>query len=256
VTDRAGNAIAAPQPSYAEAYNFGVIETVTVTSTVYGEYLCPEPTLCPACPESSFSPTTSSILVTSPTAVVSTSSAAPSSTVPSSTPSSSAPQSSSDPPSTSSTVQSSTAPTSAPSSSGPVYCVPTPVSSNAGVAPSTSSSVPAQTPSQPSSTPSCLPQAPDCSSLAVKIPDCATACFEAAVPKVGCGLTDYACQCSAANVRTLSADLTPCVIGACPAEEIQAVVNGANAGSYSRLPFYQLQCLTAVARRFSSPRYF
>ncbi len=69
----------------------------------------------------------------------------------------------------------------------------------------------------------------DCAPLAsTVVPDCAQACFTSAAPGVGCGATDFACQCQPAAQASLSSLLIPCVATACPAASLPAVIAGAS----------------------------
>ena len=62
------------------------------------------------------------------------------------------------------------------------------------------------------------------------IPQCALACFAAAVPASGCSLTDQKCQCTTGKSK-IEDSITQCVPGKCSAEEI---------ASMSLLPFEPL----------------
>lgn len=73
----------------------------------------------------------------------------------------------------------------------------------------------------------------DCAPVAsTAVPKCAQACFSSAAPKVGCEVTDFACQCEAEAQASLSQILVPCVATACPAAELPAVITGAASGKH------------------------
>ncbi|TVY83538.1 GPI-anchored CFEM domain protein [Lachnellula suecica] len=70
---------------------------------------------------------------------------------------------------------------------------------------------------------------PDCSQQVAKIPSCALTCFSNAIAAIGCAHTDYACQCSSANMASLTSEVTPCVLSSCSsadALEVQAAAAG------------------------------
>ncbi|OWP01313.1 hypothetical protein B2J93_7297 [Marssonina coronariae] len=52
------------------------------------------------------------------------------------------------------------------------------------------------------------------SSLVAQLPSCAISCLATASANVGCGISDYACQCGAKK-STLTSSATPCVLSAC-----------------------------------------
>lgn len=69
--------------------------------------------------------------------------------------------------------------------------------------------------------------AEDCVSLALKvIPSCAQTCFLNGAPSIGCGGTDFQCQCK--NQAKLMAAVESCVKKSCPSESYQAVIDGGN----------------------------
>ncbi|PHH92366.1 hypothetical protein CDD83_7744 [Cordyceps sp. RAO-2017] len=69
----------------------------------------------------------------------------------------------------------------------------------------------------------------DCGAIATSaVPKCAQECFSSNVPKVGCDVTDYACQCQPAAQQSLSSFLVPCVATACPQAAIPSVIAGAS----------------------------
>lgn len=54
------------------------------------------------------------------------------------------------------------------------------------------------------------------------IPQCALACFAAAVPASGCSLTDQKCQCTTGKSK-IEDSITQCVPGKCSAEDIASM---------------------------------
>jgi hypothetical protein len=61
---------------------------------------------------------------------------------------------------------------------------------------------------------------------AAQIPSCATECLANAAKSAApsCGASDTACQCEPANKAAIQAAATPCVIGACPASELNGTL--------------------------------
>ncbi|KAM0809183.1 hypothetical protein AB5N19_09526 [Seiridium cardinale] len=53
--------------------------------------------------------------------------------------------------------------------------------------------------------------------LVTQIPSCALTCLISGSSKVGCAVTDYACQCN--NASALQDDVTPCVSSSCSASD-------------------------------------
>ncbi|KAF7551171.1 hypothetical protein G7Z17_g5224 [Cylindrodendrum hubeiense] len=69
----------------------------------------------------------------------------------------------------------------------------------------------------------------DCGPVATTaIPECAQACFTSAAPDIGCGVHDYACQCEEEAQASLSQILVPCVLTACDAGDLPAIITGAS----------------------------
>lgn len=67
--------------------------------------------------------------------------------------------------------------------------------------------------------------AADCMSLALTaIPTCAQSCFLNGAPEIGCGATDFACQCG--KQAALMAAIEGCVQTSCKASEFQSVIDG------------------------------
>jgi hypothetical protein len=90
-------------------------------------------------------------------------------------------------------------------------------------------------------------QTPNCAASAAAVPTCALSCFNSAIPKVGCGIIDYACQCSSSQFAQISTALVPCVATACPAASFAAVAASANAGRPPVSPhIYRGRQLTAL----------
>lgn len=72
--------------------------------------------------------------------------------------------------------------------------------------------------------------APNCAAVALSaIPQCAQSCFLKGAPEVGCGGTDFACQCE--QEARLYAAIEGCVASGCPAQSYQAVIDGASSGT-------------------------
>ncbi|KAJ9156052.1 hypothetical protein NKR23_g1169 [Pleurostoma richardsiae] len=69
--------------------------------------------------------------------------------------------------------------------------------------------------------------AQDCVNVALSaIPSCAQGCFLNGAPSVGCGGTDFACQCG--KEAALYAAIEGCVFSSCPSASYQAVIDGAS----------------------------
>ena len=74
-----------------------------------------------------------------------------------------------------------------------------------------------------------LVRAADCVNVALgAIPSCAQSCFLNGAPSVGCGGTDFACQCE--QEARLYAAIEGCVSSGCPSASYQAVIDGASTG--------------------------
>lgn len=72
-----------------------------------------------------------------------------------------------------------------------------------------------------------LTYAEDCLGVALTaIPNCAQSCFLNGAPSVGCGGTDFDCQC--AQEAALYAAVEGCVSSSCPEASFQAVIDGAS----------------------------
>ncbi|KJZ76478.1 hypothetical protein HIM_04207 [Hirsutella minnesotensis 3608] len=94
-----------------------------------------------------------------------------------------------------------------------------------------------ETPSQPSevTTSPILPvpcstvTSAACGAVATSaVPHCAQSCFSSFVPKIGCDVSDYACQCQPEAQKSLTQLLVPCVATACPPAAIPSVIAGAS----------------------------
>lgn len=69
--------------------------------------------------------------------------------------------------------------------------------------------------------------AQDCLNVALTaIPSCAQSCFLDGAPAVGCGGTDFACQCN--QEAALYAAIEGCVASGCSQPSYQAVIDGAS----------------------------
>ena len=87
-----------------------------------------------------------------------------------------------------------------------------------------------------------------CAALAAKVPQCAVSrfdeyssrrkeadrrsqvsCIAAAASGVGCGMTDFACQCSASQSAAIASSALPCVLSGCGAVTGLAVQTSAAA---------------------------
>ena len=68
-----------------------------------------------------------------------------------------------------------------------------------------------------------------CKDLADQLEACAKPCFEEAIPKTGCALDDYACQCAADAHKTLEEKLLPCLAKACDAKVLPNLASQAAA---------------------------
>ena len=74
-----------------------------------------------------------------------------------------------------------------------------------------------------------LAHAADCLGVALTaIPGCAQSCFLDNAPSVGCGGTDFDCQC--AQEAALYAAVEGCVSSSCPEASYQPVIDGASSG--------------------------
>lgn len=79
-----------------------------------------------------------------------------------------------------------------------------------------------------------LTYAEDCLGVALTaIPNCAQSCFLNGAPSVGCGGTDFDCQC--AQEAALYAAVEGCVSSSCPEASFQAVIDGASTGMTTQL---------------------
>ncbi|KAK0511600.1 hypothetical protein JMJ35_006173 [Cladonia borealis] len=54
-----------------------------------------------------------------------------------------------------------------------------------------------------------------CAAVAAQIPACAVTCISPAASKVGCGATDFACQCEPANNAAINSAALECVLSGC-----------------------------------------
>ncbi|KAK8059014.1 hypothetical protein PG994_009462 [Apiospora phragmitis] len=52
------------------------------------------------------------------------------------------------------------------------------------------------------------------------VPDCAVGCIRDALPKVGCGLDDKACQCNSDTKSRITPIITPCMFGSCSMRDL------------------------------------
>src|SRR5690348_15605145 len=78
-----------------------------------------------------------------------------------------------------------------------------------------------------------LTLAADCLNVALSvIPSCAQSCFINGAPSVGCGGTDFTCQCQ--QEAKLYAAIEGCVSAGCPSPSYQAVIDGASSGKNSQ----------------------
>ncbi|KAI1841159.1 hypothetical protein JX265_000498 [Neoarthrinium moseri] len=69
--------------------------------------------------------------------------------------------------------------------------------------------------------------AQNCAAVAITaIPACAQSCFLSGAPSIGCGGTDFACQCD--KEAALYAAVEGCVSSGCPEPSFQAVIDGAS----------------------------
>ncbi|OHE96638.1 hypothetical protein CORC01_08095 [Colletotrichum orchidophilum] len=58
-------------------------------------------------------------------------------------------------------------------------------------------------------------------------PKCALSCLAEAIPKVGCNLTDTACQCTKEKQEALAPIAAPCLLAACNSTDLTAAQNAA-----------------------------
>jgi hypothetical protein len=72
----------------------------------------------------------------------------------------------------------------------------------------------------------------DCAPVAASIEACAQGCFSSAIPKIGCALDDFSCQCGADKKDALRAALLPCVQTACEMTALPALITQAAAGKF------------------------
>lgn len=71
--------------------------------------------------------------------------------------------------------------------------------------------------------------AADCISIALtEIPSCAQSCFIDHAPEIGCGGTDFTCQCN--KRASLMSVIEGCVAKSCTADQYQAVIDGGDKG--------------------------
>ncbi|KAI0134581.1 hypothetical protein BJ170DRAFT_679469 [Xylariales sp. AK1849] len=69
--------------------------------------------------------------------------------------------------------------------------------------------------------------AQECLNVALtEIPSCAQNCFLTGAPSIGCGGTDFACQCE--KEAALYAAIEGCVATGCPQASVQVVIDGAS----------------------------
>lgn len=74
-----------------------------------------------------------------------------------------------------------------------------------------------------------LARAQNCVATALSvIPSCAQNCIVSGATAVGCGGTDFGCQCQ--KTAALFAAVDGCVAAACPSASYQAVIDGASTG--------------------------
>lgn len=64
------------------------------------------------------------------------------------------------------------------------------------------------------------------------IPSCAQNCILNGAPSIGCGGTDFDCQCQ--QTAALYAAVEGCVQSSCPTASYQAVIDGASTGKFGR----------------------
>ncbi len=69
----------------------------------------------------------------------------------------------------------------------------------------------------------------DCGSVAAAVEPCAQGCFGSAAQQVGCGLADYACQCSPLARSAALPLLVPCLEVACPTAALPLVAGQSSA---------------------------
>jgi hypothetical protein len=62
------------------------------------------------------------------------------------------------------------------------------------------------------------------------VPLCAQPCFVAGTSQIGCGITDYACQCT--HEAALFAAVEECVATSCESTLYQSVIEGRSLGEY------------------------
>ncbi len=83
---------------------------------------------------------------------------------------------------------------------------------------------------------------PDCALLASSIEPCAQGCFSSAIPQVGCAITDYACQCGAANqAAALTVALLPCLQSFCAVSVLPSIIAEASAGQFCSVLAFELR---------------
>lgn len=77
----------------------------------------------------------------------------------------------------------------------------------------------------------CFAAAQNCAATAVSaIPSCAQNCILSGAPAIGCGGTDFACQCQ--QTAALFAAVDGCVAASCPSASYQAVIDGVSTGNF------------------------
>lgn len=64
-----------------------------------------------------------------------------------------------------------------------------------------------------------------------RVPACAQSCLLSGAASVGCGATDFVCQCERTAALFAAAD--SCVSLSCPAESYQGVIDGVDLGELS-----------------------
>lgn len=64
------------------------------------------------------------------------------------------------------------------------------------------------------------------------VPTCAQSCILSGAPSVGCGGTDFECQCQ--KTAALFAVVDSCVSLSCPADSYQAVIDGVDLGEFDK----------------------
>lgn len=65
------------------------------------------------------------------------------------------------------------------------------------------------------------------------IPSCAQNCILNGAPSIGCGGTDFDCQCQ--QTAALYAAVEGCVQSSCPTASYQAVIDGASTGMFETM---------------------